>query len=141
MQYKKLIPGICLLLSVWLLVVPFLFPPCVSQVHGMGHMSCWYTWHAEPFNAIMAVIVSSYLISTSNSQVNKALGLVLCICGLIAAALPQSWAVGMCVKETMACHKTYLYTMVGAIPLFILGISIFCKNFSSHKLIDKDEDE
>ncbi len=104
-------------------------------------MSCWYTWHAEPFNAIMAVIVSIYLIFTSSSQVKKALGLVLCICGIIAAALPQSWGLGMCVKDTMACHKTYLYTMVGAIPLFLLGISIFCKNFRSHTLIDKDEDE
>ncbi|SDE43532.1 DUF4418 family protein [Sporomusa acidovorans] len=138
MQSKKLIPGICLLLSLWLLAVPYFFPPCVSQVHGMGHMACWYTWRAEPFNAIMAVIVSSYLLLTANSQVKKALGLILCLCGLIAAALPQSWALGMCVKETMACHKTYLYTMVGAIPLFVLGISIFYTNFRIHKVTDED---
>jgi len=141
LQYKKLIPSICLLLSLWLLVVPLLFPICVSQVHGMGHMACWYTWHAEPFNAMLAVIISSYLMFTSNSQVKKALGLVLCICGFIAAALPQSWGLGMCMKETMACHTTYLYTLVGAIPLFLLGISLFCKNFRIHELIDKDENK
>lgn len=129
MQAKTLVSAICFLLSVWILAVPFLFPPCVAQVHGMGHMSCWYTGQAELFIAIMAILVSSYLIATSNPQVRKALGLVFGSCGIIAAALPQSWALGMCGKESMACHMTYRYTMLGAIPLFVLGISIFCKNF------------
>ncbi|WP_371379978.1 DUF4418 family protein [Sporomusa aerivorans] len=139
MQSKRLIPGICFLLSLWLLLVPFFFPICVSQVHGMGHMACWYTWRSEPFNALMALIVSSYLIFTANPQVKKALGLVLCICGVIAAAFPQSWAVGMCVKENMACHKTYLYTLVGAIPLVVLGIYFFYQSFRISQAIDEDE--
>lgn len=118
------------LLGITLLLTPYLLAPvCDGLVElktgKMTFMRCHYTGQAEL--VLGALLLGVGLILLIPKIEKRWLGAVVAIIGLAVVLIPQDWAIGICAKDTMACHTTAHWVYAEGILTMVLGIVIWSR--------------
>lgn len=107
--------GLPFLLGLVMLLTPYLLAPvCTGLVEmksgAMNFMKCHYTAQGEL--VLGALILGTGLLLFKPRTDKRLLGAVVAFIGLATIVMPQQWVIGICLKDTMACHTTakWLYT-------------------------------
>lgn len=127
---NKLLNILPALLGLTLLLTPYLLAPVCNglvelKTGKMTFMRCHYTGQAELVLGALLLAVGLILLIPKIEK--RWLGAVITFIGLAMILIPQDWAIGICAKDTMACHTTAYWIYAEGILTMILGIGIWSK--------------
>lgn len=127
---NKLLNILPALLGLTLLLTPYLLAPVCNglvelKTGKMTFMRCHFTGQAELVLGALLLAVGLILLIPKIEK--RWLGAVITFIGLAMILVPQDWAIGICAKDTMACHTTAHWVYAEGILTMILGIGIWSK--------------
>lgn len=140
-KIAKIMGAVGVALGLLIALTPFqLAPVCQKLLElktgKMVHMRCHYTGQAEVFLGVTIAIISLMYLFSKFSNVQKYLGAVLAVLGIVVIFLPTNFGIGVCMSP-MECHTTakVLYVLGGL--LVIDGLMAF---FQKETPLEASED-
>lgn len=140
-KIAKIMGAVGVALGLLIALTPFqLAPVCQKLLElntgKMVHMRCHYTGQAEVFLGVTIAIISLMYLFSKSSNVQKYLGAVLAVLGIVVILLPTNFGIGVCMSP-MECHTTakVLYVLGGL--LVIDGLMAF---FQKETPLEASED-
>ncbi|AGA68282.1 hypothetical protein Desdi_0755 [Desulfitobacterium dichloroeliminans LMG P-21439] len=126
------------LMAVALLVLGALYiwvPVCDGLLElangNLVHMKCFYTSQATSVLAVLVLVaaISALITKQTHAPIIIAIGIL-----LIVITYQSFLGIGICMKETMACHQTAFWIRGGGVLTILLGIlACFKKQKNSSK--------
>ena len=125
---RKLLLSLPALLGFIMLLTPYILAPvCGGLIElksgAMGFMKCHYTGQAELVLGALLLCVGLMLFLPKIEK--RWLGAVVALIGLAAILVPQGWVIGICAKDTMACHTTARWIYVEGFLTMTFGVGIW----------------
>lgn len=116
------------LLGLMMLLTPYVLAPvCDGLIElksgAMTFMKCHYTAQGEL--VLGALLLASGLLLLKPRTDKRLLGAVVFFIGLATILVPQQWVIGICLKDTMACHTTAKWLYVEGFLSMVTGIGIW----------------
>lgn len=123
---KALMPGL-VVISLLILGAMYIWAPVCDGLLELAngnkvHMKCFYTAQATTVLVILLLVlaISSLITKKTNPVMIIALGIM-----LIILTYQSFLGIGICMKETMACHDTAPWIRGGGILTILIGIAAF----------------
>ena len=91
-------------------------------------MKCHWTFVAETYVGIAGVVVALVAMSCKDQSGRRASGVALLAVAAIAACLPASFGVGLCVDAAMHCHGTAVIVWALCACAAVIGIVQIAKS-------------
>jgi len=110
--------------AIAILLAPQIIPPCGGRLtlESTNH-HCNGTLAVVTGLAFLAVVVTIGSWFLQNRPFRIVFAGLLSALALGVLALPQSWALGICRSDDMACHQTALATSLPALVLLVVAIA------------------
>ncbi|NPV92777.1 MAG: DUF4418 family protein [Firmicutes bacterium] len=118
--------GIAAVLSIALIIVPWVFPICEMMMQtangGMTPMRCHYAYQAELLVSTAALITAVVLFLIRGAEGRRLGGLFISLQGIIAVLIVQDFIIGICTGHVASCHITRTWTVIIGSLLAVAGI-------------------
>lgn len=130
MQIKsqKIISGILVIIGLIIIGSVLIWAPvCKGMLElksgNMTHMKCYYTGQASILLSIVLIVaaIEAFFTNTRKPWTFIAIGII-----LLVVTYGSKIGIGICMKDTMECHKTAAWIRGGGVITIICGlISLF----------------
>jgi hypothetical protein len=114
------------IIALFLILIPHMFPVCNGMVQtaagGAVPMKCYWTYQAEMLVSAAALLIALGQFFVKGTEARRLSAIFLIILAIVAILLPQSWVIGVCTKDGMACGITKTWTLGASSLLILLGL-------------------